>query len=234
MKNAHMLEKQADKSLHRLKNGNHNDWDNVETKDLTFLQKIAKKTKGVITIGNAITLSGTVMVLNGLYNFVNGNKALGVAEVVAGRGLDVADGIAADMSKTKGRTGRDLDAGVDGVQLLVALPVLDHVGVLPTVVAATVVTSKLIDAAGTFAAKARKREINPTKEGKLGTGALWAGIGSFMLHAILDKHIPEVADNILETMGWAGTIGGTVYKVPATIEYASIGFGRQSNTNTTE
>lgn len=213
-------------SLHRLQEGR-NDWDDIPTAELNFWQKVAKKTVGIVTIGNAITVSGTVLVVNGLYNFVSGNKALGVAEVVAGRGLDVVDGVSADITKTKGKIGRDLDAGVDGVQLLAALPILENVGAIPTTVALAVAISKIVDAAGTFAAKARHREINPTKEGKLGAGALWAGIGAFMLHATLDKHLPGMADNTLEAIGWTGTIGGTVYKIPATIEYVSIGFGRQ-------
>ena len=75
--------------------------------------------------------------------------------------------------------------------------------------------------------------MNPTEEGKLGAFALWGGIGSFMLRGALDHHLPGFADTTLEVVGLAGTLGGTLYKAPATLEYLRGGFGPANESVTT-
>lgn len=211
-------------NLHRLQN-NKNDWDGVPVADLSMLQRIAKRSHGVLTLANAITITSTVAVINGLVDFANGQRASGVLKVMAGRAGDLADGAIADTTSTKGRIGRDLDPTVDAIQLAVALPVLEHTGYLPLIPAVLMGSSKVIDTLGAVAARARSRELNPTHEGKIGAFAFWTGIGSFMLRGALDHRIPGFADTALETIGWAGTVGGTAYHVPANIEYLRGGFG---------
>lgn len=211
-------------NLHRLQNNN-NDWDSVPDTDLTILQRIAKKSHGILTLANVITITSTVAVINGLADFANGQRTSGVLKVMVGRAGDLADGAIADATGTKGRIGRDLDPTVDAIQLAVALPILEHTGYLPLIPAVLMGSSKVIDTLGAVAARARSRELNPTHEGKIGAFAFWTGIGSFMLRGALDHRMPGLADTALETIGWAGTVGGTVYHVPANIEYLRGGFG---------
>lgn len=89
-----------EEKLHRLQS-NHNDWDNIKDEDLSRLQRIAKKSHGVITAANAITIAGTVAVINGLSDFADGRKVEGTAKVLVGRLGDIADGAVADKTKTK-------------------------------------------------------------------------------------------------------------------------------------
>lgn len=215
-------------SLHRLKN-NQNDWDGLEPDEMNIWQKIAKKTRGIITAANAVTIASTVVVMNGLADYVNGNKVEGVVKVAAGRLGDVADGLIADKSGTKGRVGRALDPGVDFVQLCIGLPMLVQADVLPIVPALAIAVPKVIDAAATVSATVRHKEMNPTIEGKRSITAIWTGIGALMLKGTIDKHAPGFVDTALDVVGWGGTIGGAVYHIPASVEYVSIGFGTKES-----
>lgn len=212
------------KSLHRLEN-NQNDWDGLRPEEMNTWQRIAKKTRGLLTAANTITLMSTVVVMNGLFDYVNGRKAEGIAKVAAGRFGDIADGYVADRTSTKGRVGRALDPSVDFIQLGFALPMLVDTGALPIVPAVLVAAPKVVDAAATVSATLRRKEINPTKEGKWSITAIWTGIGAFILNHAIEKHAPGFVDTTLETIGWVGTGGGAAYHLPATMEYVGIGFG---------
>ena len=212
--------------LHHL-NERQNDWDGLADHELNFWQRVAKKTRGIITAANAVTMAGTVMVMNGLMDISQGNKGLGVAKIGAGRLADVADGEIAHRTGTKGNVGRVLDPTVDMVQLGVALPVLVSSDVMPIAAAAIVGIPKLATALGSATAFVRGQEINVPEEAKLGTAALWAGIGAFCLKAVLERHIPGSAETALEAFGWAGTVGGTAYQLPATKQYVQSGLSPQ-------
>ncbi len=214
----------SDDSMHRLKD-NGNDWDNIPDTDLTRLQRVAKWSKGVVTAANMITIAGSVSVINGIMDFVNGNKIEGTAKVLVGRAADVIDGAVADKTHTKGRVGRDLDPTADTVQLAAALYLMEG-RVIPLAATLAIATPKAVGVVGSLAARARNVELNPTAEGKLGAAALWLGVGSFMLKGALEKHAPGFVDAGLETLGWGASLAGAGLSVPAASEYASAGFGK--------
>ncbi len=218
------MTKRISRSLHRLKE-NKNDWDDLIPEQMSRSQKIAKKTRGLVTAANSITIFGTVLVMNGLLDFANGRKAEGTVKVVGGRVLDLVDGKVADYTGTKGKFGRGLDGGVDFVQLATALPLLVISDVLPIAAATAIAVPKIVDGAATISATIRKKEINPTDEGKKSIFAIWGGIGAFMLHSTIGKHAPDFVDTALQVTGWGGTVGGAIAHIPATIEYTNIGFG---------
>lgn len=224
------MSRRSPEKLHRIAE-NKNDWDGVPDAELNPWQWVAKKTKGILTIGNTITLNGAILFTNGLFDILNGNKLEGSLKLVGGRGCDLADGIAADKTGTKGKIGRDFDPTVDGAELLVGAPVLVYTDMLPTIPAVVMIGSKLIDTVAAAAAKSKGREMNPTEEGKMGAFAIWGGMGSFMVKAVLDHHLPGYVDTILDVAGVAGTVGGTLYKTPATIEYCQVGFGPEPLTH---
>lgn len=219
-----LMSEEVGKSLHRLKD-NKNDWDDLLPEQLNRWQKIAKKTKGLVTAANGITLFGTVAVINGITDFSSGRKAEGTAKIIGGRLCDIADGYVADTTGTKGKVGRVLDPTVDFIQMGVALPMLEQAGAIPLAAAIAVGVPKVADAVGTVAGTLRKREMNPTKEGKYSITAIWTGIGAFVLKSAMDKHIPGYIDTALEVVGWTGTVGGSIAHLPATFEYNKIGFG---------
>jgi phosphatidylglycerophosphate synthase len=120
----------TNKELHRLED-NHNDWDSVPVTKLSYWQRLAKKTNGFLTPGNAITLIGTVLVIDGLVDFAAGNRIIGTIKVVTGRVSDILDGIVAARTRTKGRIGRDLDPTADIMQLIIGVALLGHAKILP-------------------------------------------------------------------------------------------------------
>lgn len=218
-----MLKRNPEK-LHRIKN-NSNDWDDIPDDRLNPHQRLAKKTRGIATAANAVTLSGTIIVLDGLMSITSGQKLRGFIEIIVGRSADIADGMIADATDTKSKLGRDFDAGVDGVQLVAAAVVLAHNDIVPAVAAGVMVAQKGADTLGTIAGKINHNEINPTGEAKAGMALLWGGISSFVLAATVERHIPGWTETVLEGIGWAGTMGGAAVKAPATIEYLQVGFG---------
>ncbi len=218
------MSEEVSKSMHRLKN-NQNDWDNLSSTEMNVWQKIAKKTRGWATVANGVTLFGSVAVVNGLYNFVSGRKLEGIAEVAIGRGSDVADGAIADYQGTKGKVGRALDPTMDVIQIGFALPLLVSGDVMPLIPALAMAAPKAVDVAATVTGTARGVEMNVTNEGKKSVFAMWAGIGAFMLKYTVDKHVPGIVDTGLEIAGWTGTVGGSIYHLPATKEYVQVGFG---------
>ncbi len=211
-------------NLHHLTEGK-NDWDDLSDHELNFWQKVAKKTRGIITAGNAVTIAGTILVMNGFADIASGNKGVGLAKVVSGRTFDIADGEVADMTKTKGNAGRVLDPSVDFVQLMVGLPVLVNSDMLPVTAAAVVAVPKVATAVSSTVGFLRGQNTQVPEEAKLGTFGLWAGIAAFGIRAVFDKQMPGALDNTLEIIGWAGTVGGTAYQLPATKQYLEAGFG---------
>mgnify|MGYP001214635321 CR=1 FL=1 len=222
------MEKSIPKSLHRLRDGGKNDWDGLADNELNKFQKLAKKSKGILTAANAVTIASTVVVLNGLSDYINGQKMQGIFKIFTGRLGDVGDGIIAEATGTKGRFGRSLDPSMDFVQLGVALPMLVQGDVMPLIPAVAIATPKAIDATATMTSVVRGHEMNPTSEGKRSIAMIWAGIGAFMVKHALNKHAPGMADVALEAVGWAGTLGGAVYHLPATKEYVQIALGSKS------
>ncbi len=210
--------------LHHLKDGK-NDWDGLADHEMNFLQKVAKKTRGIVTAANAITITGTILAMNGLMDIATGDKALGVAKIGAGRLCDVADGEIAELTDTKGNVGRVLDPTVDMVQLGVGLPVLVSSELMPLAAAAIVGAPKAATAVSSVVGFFRGKKPYVPEEAKLGTTAIWTGMGAFAVRAVFDKYLPGAVDVGLETAGWVGTVGGTIYQREATIGYMKSGFG---------
>ncbi len=216
--------KRSPEKLHRIKD-NGNDWDGIPDEKLNPFQRVAKATKGIVTIGNTITTVGAGLFVMGLIDYANGEKVKAVAELAGSRGADLVDGAAADATDTKGRIGRDYDPTVDAAELLVGAPVLTHLGALPLASTVIMVAPKVVDTGAAIAARARGIEVNPTESGKLGAGGTWIGVTAFLARAAFDQYLPGYAETALETVGWVGTVGGTLYKLPATADYVRAGFG---------
>jgi len=216
--------RRSEEKMHKIVDGK-NDWDLVPNDKLSVLQRLAKRTKGIVTVGNTITVFGFGLAVNGLVDFMNGQRALGTAKVIGGRVCDILDGKAAHKTKTKGSLGRDLDAGLDGAFLLGAVAALEVTGVLPIIPAVAVAGPKVADSFGAFAAKFRGRDINATGESKIGAFGINFGIGSLMLASTVEKHVPGFAEYALQTIGYVGALGGSMLKLSGTKEFLQIGFG---------
>ncbi len=215
--------RRSEEQLHRIQD-NKNDWDDVPDQDLSTEQRIAKRTKGIATVANAISLFGTYLVVKGVHDVTQGHKLKGFFEIVGGRLCDLADGNYAAKHEVKGRFGRDLDPTLDGVQIVLSSLILAKADVLPPATAALMVGQKMVETAAAVSGKMNNVVINPEGEGKVGTFAQWTGITAFVLESALGDRVPETVGARLEAIGWLGTIGGSAYKAPATAAYVQQGF----------
>ncbi len=211
-------------NLHHL-TGGINDWDDIPARELNRWQRIAKKTHGIVTAANAVSIAGFLLVMNGLSDIASGNKGVGLAKVVGGRALDVVDGEVAHRTGTKGNVGRVVDPTLDFGGLIISLPVMVEAKMIPLAAAATVATPKVATAIGSTIGFLRGQKTLVPEEAKIGTFGIWGGIAAFGVSAAFEKHIPGSAETVLNVTGWAGTVGGTVMQASATVDYIKTGFG---------
>ncbi len=219
--------KRSPEKMHRISE-NRNDWDTIPSSKLNPWQRVAKRTKGFVTLGNVITVAGGVFTLDGIVDIAQGHNLSGVIKIGIGRMADIADGEAAQITGTKGVIGSQIDPLVDTIALGAALPVLAVAEVLPVAAAVVIGIPKATNAASTIAAKLRKRPIQVEGEGKTGTFTLWLGIGAFAVRAAL-PNLHAAIDTGLQMAGWLGAVGGSIMQLPATAKYISAGLGRNSN-----
>ncbi len=169
-------------NLHRA--GKRPQWE--ETPDLkrNAWQRMAAKTNGVVTPGNAVTMLGFAVVASGLNDIRSGDRLKGVSKIVAGRACDLVDGAIAEWSKTKSPLGEALDAGIDKVEMAAALVMLGSSKEIPSH-AVTIIGAR--DAAMwalTGIARSRKVITHPSLAGKHATFAQWGSLTGFALENV--------------------------------------------------
>ena len=162
-------------NLHRT--GKVPQWETVAPEDRNAFQKVAARTKGVVTPANAVSASGAGLVASGLVDIANGNTTRGVIKVGLGRSADLGDGLTAEHTGTKSPLGEGVDVVVDKVETAAALPVLVKAGVLPKGAGAVIFSQNFANTAFSVVAKRRGIELHPSKEGKLTTFGQWTTIG---------------------------------------------------------
>ena len=190
--------------LHRA--GKIPEWDLCAPEERNLAQRVAAKTKGVVTPGNILTVGGGALFLGGLYEFSQGKKALGFGMMFAGGIADWVDGKAAAWSKTKSALGEALDASFDKIKMGAALLVLGTTEVVPVLPAVLVGAQNVANIALTGIAKSRGNEIHPDKVNKFNAAAQGFGLGALVLADVIS---PGIAQTTAEIIGYAGTVGGT-------------------------
>lgn len=108
--------------------GYEGDWSLVAPERRTRLQRIAAKTKGWLTVANLVSVAGAGLTLKGLHDYTQGHSVTAVAEVGAGRILDLVDGAVATWTKTRGLAGAFVDSGIDKVLAVIGLSTLTLTG----------------------------------------------------------------------------------------------------------
>ena len=177
------------------------DWERVAPDDWNVYQRIAAATHGTVTPGNAVTLLGATLSVGGLMAIDQDQIEWGLLCLAAGRYCDVKDGDTAERTKTKGPFGEGLDASIDNLLMVFALPVLKRNEIVPeneVNVAAGLVTIK---AAATFFAKRRGNEIHASRLGKIGAAGEWAAICLDLSAEVLNKHDKPIASERVKKVG---------------------------------
>lgn len=209
-----MLERNK-KKLHRVANNHSSDWDGLEHSEMNQWQRIAARSQGLATIGNALTLSGFAFVVAGLFSIANNHIGTSILLIGGGRMLDYFDGILADMTHTKSRLGASLDEVADAVGLGLTLIVLLTHHVVPAVLLILVALPKTINALSWCIAKVRQKRMDTTAQSKVATFIIWAGLLLYVLYRAADLPV----DTLFMASGWALTILGAALSLPSSYVY---------------
>ncbi|MGH7157582.1 MAG: CDP-alcohol phosphatidyltransferase family protein [Candidatus Saccharimonadales bacterium] len=169
-------------NLHRA--GRKADWETIPKNKRNPWQRLAFSTKGVVTPANVTSVIGALLVLLGLYYIVAGDLWWGLVCVAIGRLADILDGAVAQATGTKSSVGEAVDVGLDKTIIVAAIVAFFITGVIPLWAVALIGARNVINAALGLLGKARKKELHPTRTGKLAAALEWVAILLFIVAAV--------------------------------------------------
>lgn len=161
------------------------DWEGVASGEYNIYQRVAVATHGTVTPANVVTLIGLVMVIVGLLAIVQGDLWFGIALVLSGRLLDVADGAIADATHTKSPLGELWDAAADKAGTVLTIAAMWYANIVNVWVIAVLVLPQLIIPLVIYVNRRRGIRVHPTRIGKLGMASTWVCIGVFFVAAAM-------------------------------------------------
>lgn len=187
--------------LHRI--GRVADWHAVSASKRNVWQRVAARTHGLITPGNAVSIIGAILAFWGMMLIYKGELWFGLVILAFGRLGDILDGYVADATGTKSSVGETLDAGLDKATVFGALVLFLALQLAPLWLIVLLGIQQFAAALIGAYAKASGMDLHPSSAGKLTMTAQWA----IMLGYILADGI-VVSDTwyALLHMVFAGTI----------------------------
>lgn len=209
-----MLERNK-KKLHRVASNHGSDWDGLSKAEMNSWQQVASATKGIVTLGNILTLAGFFLVITGLGYIADQRFILGTLVIGAGRMLDYFDGITADMTRTKSRLGASFDEVADALGLGILLIVLLIQNVLPLILVLIIGLPKAVNALSWIIAKLRRIRADTTAQSKVATFIIWCGIGTYLLHIPISSRIHY----LFQISGWMLATFGAALTAPSSAFY---------------
>lgn len=178
--------------------GKQAEWASIPEAELHGWQQLAARTNGWVTPGNMISVAGLLLVLAGLLILLQGHYLLSFLLVVVGRFADLLDGIVAHKTHTKSPVGEAVDAGVDKIELLVAVVIMLALETAPAMMLGIIIVTNVCIALISALAKLKKRHLHPVRTGKLATFILWVALGLYIGFAASKIHaIANVAGLLL-------------------------------------
>jgi phosphatidylglycerophosphate synthase len=187
-------------------------WERTPESMQNIWQRMAKKTHGIITPANAISLAGLYLTISGLQDFKRGDKKKAITKVISGRLCDIADGYVAERTKTKSPIGEAVDATVDKISMAHGLYVMSKTNTLPSLASASFLSQNVINTAATALSKKRGVELHPSAEGKITTLLQWAAIGGYAIASTEksrdDQSMVKIGSDVLAST--AAAIGAVV------------------------
>lgn len=176
------------------------DWEKVDLGELNLHQKIASKTSGIVTPANVISIVGLVLVLLGLYLVIDGEVLGGLVLVVAGRLLDLLDGVVAEATQTKSSVGEIVDAVADKLAIVLTVAVLYIAGLAEWWLITILILPQILISLISFIYRRRGRVIHPTRVGKVSMALTWVSIFAIVISYLF----PEIEALLLVTYGLVG------------------------------
>jgi cardiolipin synthase (CMP-forming) len=166
-------------NLHR-SDSNH-DWTNVKPANRTLWQNVAVSTRGVVTPPNAITVIGLSLVIIGLAFVLQHQDWLGIGLIIVGRLLDLVDGWLAELTQTKSPVGELFDAAADKIGTILTIIVFYAALLAPWWLLTAMLLPHIIISVISLQARRQKRQLHPSRLGKVSMAALWVGLFGFVL-----------------------------------------------------
>lgn len=168
------------------------DWEKRTQAQHNIFQKVAARTGGVISPGNAVTLLGLLVVSYGLVLLTHGHLGVGLLFIAAGRMLDVVDGAVADITGTKSPLGELFDVVVDKLETLLVVIVLIIMSHLYWLLIAALIVPQVLIPLVTFYKNQRGISLHPSLTGKLSMAGTWFGLVGILGLQVFGPSLPLV------------------------------------------
>ena len=208
--------------LHRA--GKTPDWAITPSTKRNIWQRIAAATGGYLTPANVLSVLGAGLSITGIVLIASHQLIVGTVLLAVGRLLDAVDGIIADRTGTKSRSGGLVDAGLDKLVIFAALITLAVLGLVPVWPAKAIIFLNGLSALCTLIAGRRNRLLQPSAAGKLAMGCYWAAILGFLASRLAPSLLSPVHALYV---AYACTFLSLALGAYASVGYLHIAFGRQ-------
>lgn len=180
--------------LHRV--GKRPDWELIAPEKRNVWQRIAVSTRGIITPANVTSIAGAALVGIGLWRIYFDDITWGLILIAVGRAADILDGAVAQKTGTKSSVGEALDATVDKITVIAALGIFIATGIIPILAAGLIAMRNSVNIGLSLLARAHKKVLHPSREGKLAGGLEWVSLLFFVLVAFAVEHGNDVLEDI--------------------------------------
>ena len=177
-------------------------------------QRLAHRTRGIITPGNIASISGLVLVCVGAAQVIQDNSLWGLSMIALGRMLDLADGFLAHHTGTKSRLGEAVDSVADKLASLVVFVVFAIAEIMMLWQLIPLFLLQLGNVVATVIARVRCLTIHTSKTGKIATLLQWIAIGLYAV-AFLVKDQTTIVTGLAHVV----LIVTLLYGVSATLGY---------------
>jgi phosphatidylglycerophosphate synthase len=157
------------------------DWATVPAGQRNVWQRLAARSKGIVTPGNALTIGGLGLVLFGLFALNDRHFWISLAAVLLGRICDLADGIVAQATGTKSPLGESLDATADKLTILGIVYVFWQTQLVPGWVLLTILEPQALVSGISLGLHYGHQVLHPSRLGKYNTAVVWAILPGFVL-----------------------------------------------------
>ncbi|MCA9327622.1 CDP-alcohol phosphatidyltransferase family protein [Candidatus Saccharibacteria bacterium] len=195
------------------------DWDGIPNEELTRPQRLAKRSKGWLTAGNAVSFVGAGLTFKGIYDFAQGDTVQGVAQVAAGRALDLFDGIVAAWTKTRGKVGALVDSGLDKILSATGLGVLTfETHDLPASLSVPIFAQQALIVAMNKVIHNKGGAVTPNRAGKWGMAALWGYLGAPIAYRAMEAAHWDHAD-AMSALGYISGVGALALSAVSIYDY---------------
>lgn len=195
------------------------DWENIPTEEQNIFQKVAAKTRGFVTPGNAVSVAGLLLTHRGLNDIKYGDTVSGTAKVAIGRAMDVVDGYVADKTGTKSSIGEKFDATIDKILMADALWLLQKKDIIPSRAVLLIGAQNMVNTVASGVAMLRSNELHSSREGKIATAMQWAAIGGYCIDSISGSGSALEQASVLRKTADGLTVASTALGVYVNIDY---------------